>query len=75
MLTFGFTVLKKFWAILTAILLFVSLQVEKPVGQPEGAKLISERTFMLEEALVRGQGVTNDGEYFYFSGNYFLNKT
>lgn len=75
MFVFGFAILKKIWALLTAILLFVSLQVEKPVGEPVGAELLSEHTFMLEEALVRGQGVTNDGEYFYFSGNFFLNKT
>ena len=28
-----------------------------------------------DRALIRGQGVTTDGEYLYFSGNFFLNKT
>ncbi|NLP48433.1 MAG: PQQ-like beta-propeller repeat protein [Clostridiales bacterium] len=75
MFSLFFSALKKAWALLTAILLFVSIQVEKPAGEPQGAVFVGSRTFMLEEALVRGQGVTNDGEFFYFSGNFFLNKT
>lgn len=72
LLTRGFT---KFWALLSAILLIVATNAEQPPGVPDGAVLVSSHTYMLDKALVRGQGVATDGEYFYFSGNFFLNKT
>lgn len=74
---FGFasSVFKKIWGIITAILLLVIANAENPQGVPEGAELVGSHTYMLEQALTRGQGITTDGTYFYFSGNYFLNKT
>lgn len=68
-------VFKKIWALITAILLTVTISAENPQGVPDGAVLADSYTFMLDQALTRGQGVTTDGEYFYFSGNFFLNKT
>ena len=72
LITWGF---KKFWALLTAILLIVTVNAESPPGVPEGANLVGSHTYMLDQALTRGQGITTDGKYFYFSGNFFLNKT
>ncbi|MEI6578587.1 MAG: hypothetical protein WCN92_03900 [Eubacteriales bacterium] len=68
-------IFKKIWALLTAMLLTVTINAETPPGVPQGAVLVDSHTFMLEEALMRGQGITTDGTYFYFSGNFFLNKT
>jgi len=68
-------IFKKFWALLTSILLIVTLNAEGTPGKPQGAVLTASHTFMLEQALLRGQGMATDGKYFYFSGNYFLNTT
>lgn len=38
-------------------------------------KPVRTESFVLTDALERGQGVTTDGKYYYFSGNYFLIKT
>lgn len=65
----------KFWALLSAVLLIVATNAEQPPGVPDGAVVVSSHTYMLDKALVRGQGVATDGEHFYFSGNFFLNKT
>jgi hypothetical protein len=74
---FGFisTVFTKFWAMLTAVLLLVTVSAEYPQGTPQGAVLTGSHTYMLDQALTRGQGITTDGKYLYFSGNFFLNKT
>jgi outer membrane protein assembly factor BamB len=66
---------KKFWSMLTVVLLMVTVAAEYPQGTPQGAVLVASHTYMLDQALTRGQGVTTDGQYFYFSGNLFLNKT
>lgn len=70
----AFRIIKSVWSALTILLFIVASAVEFPPAQPEGADLLGQDTYMLEQALLRGQGVTNDGEYFYFSGNYFLTK-
>ena len=75
MFTFFSSGFNKFWALLTAILLTVTINAENPPGVPDGAVLVTSHTYMLDQALTRGQGVTTDGQYFYFSGNLFLNKT
>ncbi len=68
-------VFRKIWALVTAILLTVTINAENPPGVPVGAVLVDSHTYMLDQALTRGQGITTDGEYFYYSGNFFLNKT
>jgi outer membrane protein assembly factor BamB len=75
MFTFFSSGFSKFWALLTAILLTITINAESPPGVPDGAVLVTSHTYMLDQALTRGQGVTTDGQYFYFSGNLFLNKT
>lgn len=67
--------LKRVWALLSAVLLIVALLAETQPDDPEGARFVGNNTYMLEQALIRGQGLTTDGEHLYFSGNYFLNKT
>ncbi len=67
-------IFKSVWAILTSVILFfVGLTVDTSV-KPVGAEVISRESYTLEEALLRAQGVTNDGENYYFSANFFLSK-
>lgn len=59
----------RLWALLTAIFMLFTglLQGGKP-QENEGAELISEAQYVLDEAYLIGQGVATDGEYFYTSG-------
>ena len=47
---------------------------EKNIPAPEGAEVIGKTTYVLYDYQITSQGVTNDGEYFYFSGNKNLGK-
>ena len=67
-------VLKRVFAGFTALLSLLILHFE-PVLPPDYHEDVGITDFMLLDALVRGQGVTTDGEYFYFSWNYGLTKT
>lgn len=68
------TVLKSWWALLCALLFLISDIAEYPPRENHYEE-VSVQSFALTDALVRAQGVTNDGEYYYFSSNYFLIKT
>ena len=50
-------------------LLFITLLTTPKAVSTETAELISTDTFVFDHALVMGQGITNDGEYFYTSGS------
>ena len=41
---------------------------------PDGAEIVGKTRYVLLDAKVTSQGVTNDGEYYYFSGNKYLGK-
>ena len=49
------------------LLVLTIISTPKPVST-ETAQLVSSETFVFDHALVMGQGITNDGEYFYTSG-------
>lgn len=49
------------------LLVITLLTTAKPIST-DTAKLISSDTFVFDHALVMGQGITNDGKYFYTSG-------
>lgn len=68
-------IITKVWAILSAFFMVLTLAIECPGSETEGATLTSYENLVLEKALFRGQGCTTDGEHFYFSGNFFLTKT
>ena len=53
--------------VLLPLLLITLLTTSKAVST-ETAKLLSTDTFIFDHALVMGQGITTDGEYFYTSG-------
>ena len=65
---------KRVLAGFTALLSLLILHFE-PAPLPEYREDAGVTDFVLFDALVRGQGVTNDGENFYFSWNLGLTKT
>lgn len=69
-----FTAVKTTWAIFCALLFLISDIAESPPRE-DFYEPKNTQSFALTDALVRAQGVTNDGEYYYFSSNYFLIKT
>lgn len=64
---------KAVWSFICAIMLVISGFL--PAVEPTGAELIETQTFVMTDALTRAQGMTTDGEYYYFSSNFFLIKT
>lgn len=74
--TFGtlYVVFKKIIICISAIMLMVVGADEKDMPSPDGAEIIGKNTYVLYDYHMSSQGVTNDGEYFYFSGNKNLGK-
>ncbi len=74
--TFGtiYVIFKKCVALISAIMLLVVGADEKNTPAPEGAEVIGKNTYVLYDYHMSSQGVTNDGEYFYFSGTKNLGK-
>lgn len=65
---------KKIIAIVSAIMLMIVGAGEKNLPEPDAADIINKNVYVLTDAKVSSQGVTNDGEYFYFSGNKDIGK-
>lgn len=61
--------LQKIWAILTLPILFITMLTTPMGGDTGTADLVSSHTFVFEKALLMGQGITTDGEYYYTSGS------
>lgn len=59
-----FRIRNTFIAVLTALVMFFS----PAAVSTETAELIGTDTFIMENALIMGQGITTDGEYYYTSG-------
>lgn len=62
------TVLYKFRYYLLYSLLLLTLLISPQAVSTESAELISTDNFIFDQALLMGQGITTDGEYFYTSG-------
>lgn len=60
---------QKIWAILTLPLLFITMLTTPMGGDTETADMVSSHIFASEKSLLMGQGITNDGEYYYTSGS------
>ncbi len=75
-MTFGtvYVIFKKLISVISAIMLMVVGADEKDIPSPDSAEIIGKNTYVLFDYQVTSQGVTNDGEYFYFSGNKHLAK-
>lgn len=74
--TFGtlYVIFKKIIICISALMLFVVGADEKDLPSPDGAEIVGKNTYVLYDYHMSSQGVTNDGEYFYFSGNKNLGK-
>ena len=69
-----YVVFKKMISLIAVIMLMVVGADEKNLPLPDGAEIIGKNTYVLFDYQLTSQGVTNDGEYFYFSGNKHLGK-
>lgn len=69
-----YVIFKKLICLISAIMLMVVGADEKDLPLPDGAEIISKNTYVLTDYQISSQGVTNDGKYFYFSGNERLGK-
>jgi len=61
--------IRKIWSVLTLPILFITLLTSPVAQSTDTAELISTDTFVLEKALIMGQGLATDGEYYYTSGS------
>lgn len=62
-------IIRKIWSLITLPIFLITLLTSPVASSTETAELISENTFVLEKALLMGQGITTDGEYYYTSGS------
>lgn len=62
-------IIRKIWSILTLPLLIITLLTSPVAQSTETAELVSKDTFVFEKALLMGQGIATDGEYYYTSGS------
>ena len=69
-----YVIFKKLISLIAVIMLVIVGLDEMNLPSPDGAEIIGKNTYVLFDYQVTSQGVTNDGEYFYFSGNEHLGK-
>ncbi len=62
-------IIRKIWWVLTLPLLLITLLTSPKAASTDTAELVSRDTFVFEKALLMGQGITTDGEYYYTSGS------
>ncbi|MBQ2848767.1 MAG: hypothetical protein IJE74_10975 [Clostridia bacterium] len=62
-------IIRKIWSVITLPLLIITLLTSPVAKSSETAELVSKNTFVFEKALLMGQGITTDGEYYYTSGS------
>ena len=62
-------ILNKIMYVLTLPLLLITLLTSPKAVSTDTAELISKDTFVFDKALLMGQGITTDGEYYYTSGS------
>lgn len=76
MQSFGtlYVIFKKVICCISAIMLLIVGFDEKDLPDPDGAVVVDKNTYVLYDRHMSSQGVTNDGEYFYFSGKKNLGK-
>ena len=61
-------IIRKIWSLLTLPLLILTLLTSPQAKSTPSAELVSKDTFVFEKALLMGQGIATDGEYYYTSG-------
>ena len=61
-------IIRKIWSVITLPLLLLTILTSPSASSTDTAELVSKNTFVFEKALLMGQGITTDGEYYYTSG-------
>ena len=69
-----YVIFKRLISLISAIMLLVVGADEKNLPSPDGAEIVAKNTYVLFDYQVTSQGVTNDGEYFYFSASMIANR-
>lgn len=62
-------IIRKIWSLLTLPVLILTLVTSPVAKSTPDAELVSKDVFVLDKALLMGQGITTDGDYFYASGS------
>ena len=62
-------IIRKIWYVMTLPLLLLTLLTSPVAKSTPEAELVSKNVFVFEKALLMGQGITTDGEYYYTSGS------
>ena len=62
-------IIRKIWYVMTLPLLILTLLTSPVAKSTPEAELVSKNVFVFEKALLMGQGITTDGEYYYTSGS------
>lgn len=62
-------IIRKIWSVITLPLLLITLITSPVAKSTDTAELISKNVFVFEKALLMGQGIATDGEYYYTSGS------
>ena len=70
----SYVIFKRCIILISALMLLVVRADEKNMPLPDGADVVAKNTYVLYDYYMSNQGVTNDGEYFYFSGKKNLAK-
>ena len=70
----SYVLFKKIVSLVSAIMLLVVGASEKNLPDPDGAEIIGRNRYVHTDYNITSQGVTNDGEYYYFSGNSNIGK-
>jgi len=60
---------KRIWSAFTAIIMVITLFLSPKALDNDTVTLVDTDNFVLEKALIMGQGITTDGEYYYTSGS------
>ncbi len=63
-----YVVFKKLISLISAIMILIVGASEKDLPSPTGAEVMNVIRYVLTDKNYNNQGITNDGEYFYFSG-------
>ncbi len=61
-------IIRKIWSIITLPLLLITILTSPVAKSTDSAELVSKNVFVFEKALLMGQGIATDGEYYYTSG-------
>ena len=70
----SYVFLKRCIAWISAIVLLIVSADERNLPDPDGAVIVGKQRYVLEDYYMSNQGVTNDGNNYYFSGKKNLGK-